>query len=422
MLCHQRCLWQISYMAIILYTYFKFFVRRFSLCAMWSVLHWVQLAAVAPMKAEVNRRVPPEDGETNVEPSPEPLKKNMEEDPDRAISPKRSSSITSKDSKSSLKRKSPLRTKSSKSEEPLVSEDSGVVIGNFHAYETDDVSEVLLPRLVNGCSRVLPKQAAEENNGYSNGNSHSNNNECQKPDIELLDSDTKCGIGCCQPLANTKTFLVVFCLTTVLQGMFYTYFASVLTTIQKLYRISSQVTGIIMSATEIGQICGSMFLAYYGGSGHRPRWIAWGVLLFSLCTFLCAVPHIIYVMGGSSDLFDSNFDSKTSNNFNVCEMPNSVTSSSMLEVGSSGNFSSNSTLSDLEGCQDTSNLTNLVLVLFFVSLIGVGIGQMAVVNLGIPYIDDNVDNKDSPMYFGMSFSSALISSAFVLSIIMRPCW
>ena len=369
----------------------------------------------------MNRRVPPEDGETNVEPSPEPLKKNMEEDPDRAISPKRSSSITSKDSKSSLKRKSPLRTKSSKSEEPLVSEDSGVVIGNFHAYETDDVSEVLLPRLVNGCSRVLPKQAAEENNGYSNGNSHSNNNECQKPDIELLDSDTKCGIGCCQPLANTKTFLVVFCLTTVLQGMFYTYFASVLTTIQKLYRISSQVTGIIMSATEIGQICGSMFLAYYGGSGHRPRWIAWGVLLFSLCTFLCAVPHIIYVMGGSSDLFDSNFDSKTSNNFNVCEMPNSVTSSSMLEVGSSGNFSSNSTLSDLEGCQDTSNLTNLVLVLFFVSLIGVGIGQMAVVNLGIPYIDDNVDNKDSPMYFGMSFSSALISSAFVLSIIMRPC-
>lgn len=31
-----------------------------------------------------------------------------------------------------------------------------------------------------------------------------------------------------------------------------------------------------MSATEVGQICTSLFLTYFAGRGHRPRWIACG--------------------------------------------------------------------------------------------------------------------------------------------------
>lgn len=31
-----------------------------------------------------------------------------------------------------------------------------------------------------------------------------------------------------------------------------------------------------MSATEIGQIVTALFLTYYAGRGHRPRWIACG--------------------------------------------------------------------------------------------------------------------------------------------------
>lgn len=31
-----------------------------------------------------------------------------------------------------------------------------------------------------------------------------------------------------------------------------------------------------MSATEIGQISTALFLTYYAGRGHRPRWIAFG--------------------------------------------------------------------------------------------------------------------------------------------------
>lgn len=64
--------------------------------------------------------------------------------------------------------------------------------------------------------------------------------------------------------------------------MYYTYFVSMITTIEKLFQIKSKTTGLLMSAVEIGQICTSLFLTYYAGRGHRPRWIACGT-----CVYFC---------------------------------------------------------------------------------------------------------------------------------------
>ena len=47
-----------------------------------------------------------------------------------------------------------------------------------------------------------------------------------------------------------------------------------------------------------------------------------------------------------------------------------------------------------------SKITTIVLAIFFISLLGVGMGQTAVCTLGIPYIDDNVTSRESPLYFG----------------------
>lgn len=76
--------------------------------------------------------------------------------------------------------------------------------------------------------------------------------------------------------------------------MYYTYFVSVITTIEKLFQIQSKTTGMIMSATEVGQIGSSLLLTYYGGQGHRPRWIASGMVLFAVSSFTCSMPHFIY--------------------------------------------------------------------------------------------------------------------------------
>lgn len=119
------------------------------------------------------------------------------------------------------------------------------------------------------------------------------------------DDDRICGIGSCRPkwatkLASTKVFMVVFLLAWVLQGMYSTYFVSVITTIEKLFQIQSKVTGVLLSVTEIGQISTALFLTYYAGRGHRPRWIACGEYGsmdgrrngFSICVIIgiCYIP------------------------------------------------------------------------------------------------------------------------------------
>lgn len=111
-------------------------------------------------------------------------------------------------------------------------------------------------------------------------------------DLDDLDlEEMQCGLGPCAPrwmqiFASKQAFLATFCITWVLQGMYYTYFVSVITTIEKLFQIQSKTTGFIMSATEIGQIGSSLLLTYYGGQGHRPKWIAWGE-----CTRHAAAPR-----------------------------------------------------------------------------------------------------------------------------------
>lgn len=219
------------------------------------------------------------------------------------------------------------------------------------------------------------------------------------------DDDYTCGLFRWRPrwlqrFAHKDCFLVLFCLTSVLQGIYYTYFVSVLTTIEKLYQIPSRTTGLIMSATEIGQITGALALTYFGGLGHRPRWISAGMLVFAFAALLCSTPHYF-------------FGSSTSGLFNQPqnEIEHGLTTTTTTTIPSHlclpSTTISNLTL-DVAACQQSeviirkSQQTSIVMVIFGASLLLIGIGTTAVNTLGIPYIDDNVAPKESPLYFGIT--------------------
>ena len=242
--------------------------------------------------------------------------------------------------------------------------------------------------------------------------------DCNKEDME-------CGLGPFAPswlqiFASKQAFLVTFCITWVLQGMYYTYFVSVITTIEKLFQIQSKTTGIIMSATEIGQIGSSLLLTYYGGQGHRPKWIAWGMVLFAVSSFTCSLPHFLFgkqlihandiMFGGLASTVVGPYGDNTSEPVlpNICRSSQFDQVPTIIHNGM--NFTGNSTISPLSApvCKDDflaerriqSKHTTIVLAIFFISLLGVGMGQTAVYTLGIPYIDDNVASRESPLYFG----------------------
>lgn len=97
-----------------------------------------------------------------------------------------------------------------------------------------------------------------------------------------------------QRFASTNFFMVIFLLAYVLQGCYFTYFVSVITTIEKLFHIKSASIALLLNFSEIGQICTSLFLTYFAGRGHRPRWIACGMFLFSIAAFGSVSPHFIF--------------------------------------------------------------------------------------------------------------------------------
>lgn len=307
-------------------------------------------------------------------------------------------------------------------------------------------------RVTNGCGSPDDSVRLKNGNGIlsTNGSHHKGLNgggdalACKaalQPYEE--DPDSICGLWFFKPrwlqrFANKKAFLAVFCLTSVLQGMYYTYFVSVLTTIEKLYQIPSKTTGIIMSATEIGQIGGALLLTYYGGQGHRPKWIACGMLIFAVASILCAMPHFLFIDTSLSVTslaraknaqnatvasqwaklcHSSDMVAPLGGNFTDATAPLSTSPATSL-LTTTSSFSSTSFLVDGGGgavadalrqvvpCDisskplSQSRITHVVLSVFFISLLLIGIGATAVYTLGIPYIDDNVANRESPLYFG----------------------
>ena len=80
-----------------------------------------------------------------------------------------------------------------------------------------------------------------------------------------------------------------------------------------------------MSATEIGQIGSSLLLTYYGGQGHRPKWIAWGMILFAASSFTCSMPHFIF---GKMDETNS-VDNGVNATHNLCTFLNNPDNGTM---------------------------------------------------------------------------------------------
>lgn len=249
------------------------------------------------------------------------------------------------------------------------------------------------------------------NSAHRNGNGYAPSHD--------VSEDLRCGLGPCSPkwlqsFANKKAFLVTFCITWVLQGMYYTYFVSVITTIEKLFQLQSKTTGLIMSATEIGQIGSSLLLTYYGGHGHRPRWIACGMVMFALSALSCALPHFLF---GKQPLINQNLMFSGVNGTiklspNLCHIPDHDKSALLMDES-------------LLHCKEEnvgetmlaqSNMNTIVLIIFFISLLGVGMGQTAVYTLGIPYIDDNVASRESPLYFAITIGVRILgpSLGFIL--------
>ncbi|KAG1650302.1 Solute carrier organic anion transporter family member 3A1 [Nymphon striatum] len=252
--------------------------------------------------------------------------------------------------------------------------------------------------------------------------------------LSSISEDEKCGIWCWKPeflqcFSRPIVFLIVFCFIGLIQGAFFTYFVGVITTVEKRYAFKSKVTGIISIADNLSPVIISLLVGYFGGAGHRTRWVAFGTLIADQ-----VMPQLERLDEGLPEWFQqdgapahfatvvrdwlndnfSNWIGRHAFSAFISSLPYFLFGpSEQLSGSSSANLTVNSTenigyqlcsLNErIDICEEhasrrTRETLPAVSLLFLGNFIN-GIGSTAFYIVGTPYLDDNIDKVKTPIYF-----------------------
>ncbi|PVD27047.1 hypothetical protein C0Q70_12197 [Pomacea canaliculata] len=108
----------------------------------------------------------------------------------------------------------------------------------------------------------------------------------------LMDSDyqgraPECGLGCIKPparrkLTNMATFSGIYAISALLTSTLSAYVNGQVTTIERHFGFSSEQTGLIMAANDIGFLVIVLFVSYIATRVHIPRFMGYATLLFGI--------------------------------------------------------------------------------------------------------------------------------------------
>ncbi|XP_052040487.1 solute carrier organic anion transporter family member 4A1 isoform X2 [Apodemus sylvaticus] len=186
---------------------------------------------------------------------------------------------------------------------------------------------------------------------------------------------------CLQVFNTPKGFLFFLCAASFLQGMTVNGFINtVITSIERRFDLHSYQSGLIASSYDIAACLCLTFVSYFGGNGHKPRWLGWGVLVLGIGSLVFALPH--FTAGRYEVEMDEGLGT------GMC-----LTNQSHME------------------CKDSvSGLSNYRLVFMLGQLLH-GVGATPLYTLGVTYLDENVKSSYSPIYIAIFYTAAILGPA-----------
>ncbi|CAG2106428.1 unnamed protein product, partial [Medioppia subpectinata] len=214
--------------------------------------------------------------------------------------------------------------------------------------------------------------------------------------------DTSCGIGNWRPdwlqvFATTKFFVINFSAVAVLQGAYFTYLIGSISTLEKRFAFESKISAFILIADNLSQMFLSPVVGYFGAKYNRSHLIAIGELVVGLSCIMSALPYFIYGPG-------LHLLSRT-------DVVSNVTQYEMCPTNP---------LDTKCGDDSTEHTTvYLAVVILWLASFANGIGYTAFYTIGLPYIDDNIKKKNSPIYISTTATLRLCGPVlgFLLSSI-----
>lgn len=197
----------------------------------------------------------------------------------------------------------------------------------------------------------------------------------EKPmDVGLLNAEAEplCGWGSFTPAAlqafcSPRWVLFFLCVASFLQGMIINGFINtVITSIERRFHLSSYQTGLVASSYDIAACICLVFVSYFGGTGHKPRWLGWGTLIMGLGSLVFTLPHF-------------------------ATPPYQVSESEQTQLCSAARPAD---------CRDQEAGQSSYRFLFMLGQFLHGVGATPLYTLGVTYLDENVGSDYAPVYIG----------------------
>ena len=151
----------------------------------------------------------------------------------------------------------------------------------------------------------------------------------------------------------------------------------VLSTLERRYGLSSTSTGAIASTFEASVLVSVVFISYFGGRGHKPRWLGVGLIIQAIGSFVFSMPQ--YVFGS-------------------------------YRVGPTG-FLGKETCLDGHDFPDCTSSTNSVLVFFIIGNILIGLGAAPLFTVGTSYLDEIVRPRHVSIHLGVFYMTSIVGPA-----------
>ncbi|XP_067011067.2 solute carrier organic anion transporter family member 74D [Anabrus simplex] len=217
-----------------------------------------------------------------------------------------------------------------------------------------------------------------------------------------LTEETTCGIGpfraqWMQRFANKKAFVFLYGLLGCIFSASHAYFNGTITTLEKRFKIPSRTTGIITVGNDMSQLLISVFISYYAGRRHRPRWIALGIYTVVLFCILTALPHILYGPGEDALALTLEYGAVVDRNTST-ELMTREKQKTLCRPG--------------EGvsCEEEEGSFAPQVLLFIANFVA-GIGGSLYYTLGVTYMDDNIKRSKTPALISFSYFIRMLGPA-----------
>ncbi|XP_055338478.1 solute carrier organic anion transporter family member 5A1-like [Paramacrobiotus metropolitanus] len=189
-------------------------------------------------------------------------------------------------------------------------------------------------------------------------------------------------------------FVIVYAGVLLFYGMSVSYTNSSLVSIERRFDLNTKQMGGILAATELGHIAMAIFTAHFFGNRHRPRWICFGTILMGFALILFALPewffprHPLPPRNDWCEKIDENGITKENTNSSNIKFSNGTETSACSghSYGSSAG----------------------AIAVLCVAHILLGFGSTTPLVLGLPYLDDNMAAKNTPLYYGYALFGRLL--------------